>query len=133
MLYDGMLGRLRSEVRRLGICGTTRSADSLGVSVGLVGGVCDELFEDELYWRELTESLRSSCALLETRAEYVLPKSKVEGMAGKLILQISEPIIEGEIGMNGISQAKNWKVGQHLSRRLGGDRDISRGGGVSCC
>lgn len=78
-----MLGRLRSEVRRLGICGTTLSADSLGVSVGLVGGVCDEVCEDELPWRETTESLRSSCALLVARAEYVLLKAKVEGIAGK--------------------------------------------------
>lgn len=128
-----MLGRLRLEVRRLGICGTTLSADSLGVSVGLVGGVCDEVCEDELPWRETTESLRSSCALFVACAEYVLPKAKVEGMAGKVMLQGSRVI--GEIEINSIREAKNLHVGPHLSRRLESKcRTISSGEGavVSC-
>lgn len=46
-------------------------------------GVRDEIFEDELPRRETTESLGSSCAFLVAHAEYVLPKAKAEGMAGK--------------------------------------------------
>ena len=61
-----------------------------------------------------------------TRAEYVLPKAKLEGMAGKIILQRSKAKTEEGIGMNGISQARNWQVGQHLSRRLGGNSGTFR-------